>query len=165
MIRYVVGDATRPELTLTRMNLIVHIVNDVGAFGRGFVLPLARAYPLAKSSYKYWYEHRLDPRTETSDPEFELGSVKFVRVADRVEVAHMIAQHGIRTSPPPINYGALERCLDTVAQYARERDAYIHMPRIGCGLSGGTWDRVEQIVEKTLSFVHLTVTVYDLPER
>jgi O-acetyl-ADP-ribose deacetylase (regulator of RNase III) len=185
MIQYVVGDATRPELTpyrgFSRAHLIVHIVNDVGAWGKGFVLALAREYPLAKTSYRYWYEHRSDgqrprlvdtrasdARTETYDPEFKLGSVKFVRVssdveADGIEVAHMIAQHGIGTISPPIRYDALEKCLSAAAEYARDHEMLVHMPRIGCGLAGGSWDRVEQIVEKTMG--DLSVTVYDLPGR
>jgi hypothetical protein len=35
------------------------------------------------------------------------------------------------------------------------------MPRIGCGLAGGTWDKVEPIVLKELA--GLDVFVYDMP--
>lgn len=34
------------------------------------------------------------------------------------------------------------------------------MPRIGCGLAGGTWARVEEVISKTLEGI--PVTVYDL---
>jgi hypothetical protein len=36
------------------------------------------------------------------------------------------------------------------------------MPRIGCSLAGGRWERVESIVRETLCAAGLTVTVYDL---
>jgi hypothetical protein len=35
----------------------------------------------------------------------------------------------------------------------------VHMPRIGCGLAGGTWDRVGPIVDWTLD--RRDVFVYD----
>jgi hypothetical protein len=36
------------------------------------------------------------------------------------------------------------------------------MPRIGCGLAGGTWERVGPLVEETLGRAGVAVTVYDL---
>jgi len=35
------------------------------------------------------------------------------------------------------------------------------MPRIGCGLAGGTWEEVEPLVQEHLA-VDFNVTVYDL---
>jgi hypothetical protein len=36
------------------------------------------------------------------------------------------------------------------------------MPRIGCGLAGGTWDRIEPLIHERLLSAGLHVTVYDL---
>ena len=41
-IRYVTGDATRPEGEGPK--IIVHICNDIGAWGRGFVLALSKRF-------------------------------------------------------------------------------------------------------------------------
>jgi hypothetical protein len=35
------------------------------------------------------------------------------------------------------------------------------MPRIGCGLAGGTWDRIEPLVVSTFITKNIPVTVYD----
>jgi len=35
------------------------------------------------------------------------------------------------------------------------------MPRIGCGLAGGAWTRVEPLIAETLLAADLDVTVYD----
>jgi hypothetical protein len=48
---------------------------------------------------------------------------------------------------------------------ARRAGASIHMPRIGSGLAGGSWEVVEEIVEETLCRQGLRVTVYDLPGK
>jgi len=53
VIAYVVGDATRPEGQGPRV--IVHVCNDIGGWGRGFVLALSRAYPEAERRYRAWH--------------------------------------------------------------------------------------------------------------
>lgn len=76
----------------------------------------------------------------------------------------MIAQHGIRSvrGVPPIRYEALAECLTLVARKADELNASVHMPRIGCGLAGGEWDRIEPITLSSLCERGVLVTVYDL---
>jgi hypothetical protein len=37
------------------------------------------------------------------------------------------------------------------------------MPRIGCGLAGGTWDQIEMIIREELIARNIAVYVYDLP--
>jgi hypothetical protein len=37
------------------------------------------------------------------------------------------------------------------------------MPRIACGLAGGTWDKVEPILQEEVIARGIPVRVYDLP--
>jgi len=55
----------------------------------------------------------------------------------------------------------VETALTTVAEHARELDASVHMPRIGCGLAGGRWEEIEPIIGRTLIKNGVPVTVYD----
>jgi O-acetyl-ADP-ribose deacetylase (regulator of RNase III) len=48
-----------------------------------------------------------------------------------------------------------------VAEKAKELNASVHMPRIGCGLAGGEWSKVEPIIIETLCKNGVEVTVYD----
>lgn len=77
----------------------------------------------------------------------------------------MIAQHGIgRQGPtPPIRCEALRECLSHVRAFAQAQNAFVQMPRIGCGLAGGKWDEVSKIVEEELVSHDLFVLVLDLP--
>jgi O-acetyl-ADP-ribose deacetylase (regulator of RNase III) len=78
----------------------------------------------------------------------------------------MIAQHGFGPSETPrIRYEALEQCLDQVAAKASAERASIHMPRIGTGAAGGSWELIEELVAEKLPGPHTTVTVYDLPPQ
>lgn len=152
-ITYHVGDATDPPM---RPAIIAHVVNDAGAWGAGFVVALSRRWPDAEADYRAWRRH---------GPGFRLGNSRMVAVTeDGLWVANMVAQHGIRRGPdgiPPIRYDALAEALGRAAGSAAHLGAELHMPRIGCGLAGGTWDRVEPIIREAC--VGVPVHVYDLP--
>lgn len=156
-IRYRIGDATAPEGT--RPACIVHIVNDCGRWGAGFVLALNHRWSDPARAYRAWYRGR-----ESND--FGLGAVQLVRVEPDLFVANMIGQHGIataRTTRPPIRYEATARCLAKLASHAARAEASAHMPRIGCGLAGGSWDKIEPLIHTHLCQRGIPVTVYDLP--
>lgn len=146
MIRYVVGDATRPLGQGPRV--IAHVVNTIGAWGAGFVVAVSRRWPEPERDYR-----ELDARP--------LGSVQFVSVGEGIVVANMIAQEGVG-GPRPLRYGALVRCLERVRDYALTHGASLHAPRLGCGLAGGRWQVVEPLIEETLCAHGVDVTVYDL---
>ena len=46
-ISYLVGDATAPKTPGPKM--IVHVCNDIGAWGKGFVMALSRRLPEPES--------------------------------------------------------------------------------------------------------------------
>lgn len=156
-IQYIRGDATDPQADGPR--IIVHVCNDIGGWGRGFVLALSSKWESPEREYREWYKRQ-------SDPPFELGHVLFVEVGSQLWVANMIGQRDTRSRAgrPPVRYEAIREGLSRVADFALEQNASIHMPRIGCGLAGGDWTEVEQIIEETLCGRSINVTVYDLPE-
>ena len=151
-IKFVKGDATLP--IGEGRKLIVHICNDVGGWGKGFVLALSNRWKTPELAYRDWYK--------TKD-KFGLGEVQFIQVEKDLIVVNMIAQHKIksRNNIKPIRYEALEKCLNKVAIYANENGGTVHMPRIGCGLAGGKWEEIEKIINKTLLRKDVSVTVYD----
>lgn len=156
MIQYTLGDATQPT---GRPAIIAHVCNNLGAWGRGFVLALSQRWPSLAASYRqrvHWLDSLRIP---------SLGTVQLVEVDPSLWVANLIAQHGIRTtsSGPPIRYDALAQCLHQLQLLATQHHASVHLPRIGCGLAGGTWDRIEPLIVDALCVHGIAVTVYDLP--
>lgn len=157
-LHYVVGDAVHP--VGTGQKLLVHLCNDIGAWGRGFVLPLAERFPETARRYKAWASGK-DPSP------FALGQVQFVEVLADLTVANLIGQHeiarkGRQLAQPPVRYEAIREGLGHVRQEARRLSASIHMPRIGAGLAGGDWAVIEAIIDEELVDQGLDVTVYDL---
>jgi O-acetyl-ADP-ribose deacetylase (regulator of RNase III) len=156
MIRYVTGDATAQ--CEPGPKIVAHICNDVGGWGRGFVVAISNRWRAPEEAYRRWF-------AEGGDSPFALGEVQFVQVAESVWIANMIGQHDTRTieGVPPVRYDAAEAALLKVAAFAHSRAASVHMPRIGCGLAGGEWGKIEQIIYRTLVEAQVPVFVYDLP--
>jgi len=154
MINYLKGDATLPQAEGTKF--IVHITNDIGVWGAGFVIALSNRFG----------DHPM--RVYQKNP-YELGCVSGVHVGNSTYVLNMTAQHGCgrdRNGRPPIRYNALRECLKKVrmlvSHYEGGRIApSVHMPRIGCGLAGGSWDLIEPIIQEELDGIDVYVYDYD----
>ncbi|MFF0512975.1 macro domain-containing protein [Streptomyces sp. Tu 4128] len=153
-IRYVRGDATVPSVK--GVVVIAHVCNDIGGWGKGFVLALSRRWPEPEAAYRAWHRDR-------ASNDFGLGAAQFVQVERYVWVANLIGQRGTRTGSKgvPVRYDAIDTALGRLADKAAELDASVHMPRIGCGLAGGKWSRVEPLVTGRLARRGIPVTVYD----
>ena len=156
-IRYLAGDATAPAGAGPKV--IVHVCNDLGKWGKGFVLAISKRWKDPERIYKAAF---------ATAPPPALGEVQFVPVEPSITVANVIGQHGIATRAsrtPPVRYGAIRDGLAEVAAHARAIGASVHMPRIGCGLAGGEWARVEPLIVETLCSADIAVTVYDFEAR
>jgi len=156
-IRYLKGNALEPRGG--DQKLIVQVVNDKAMiWGAGFSRQLRNKWPHAQSGFKDW--------VLGAKREFKLGAAHIVRVDDSTTVASLVAQHGFGPADHPrIRYNALATALQQIGEMANNASASIHMPRIGSGLAGGSWEVVEEIVEETLCRRGLKVTVYELPQE
>ena len=157
IITYLKGDATQP--IGDGKKIIAHICNDVGAWGRGFVLALSKQWENPETEYRKWFNKKKS---------LELGEVQFVKVYDYLYVANMIAQHGIllkKNQPPPIRYDALENALEKVVEFVMKVSSStpsVHMPKIGTGLAAGKWELIEPIIQKTLVDKNIKGFIYEL---
>ncbi|OCB76378.1 Appr-1-p processing protein [Flavobacterium piscis] len=152
-IQYRKGDATAPQSENNK--IIVHICNDIGGWGKGFVMAISKRWKKPENQYREWFK---------SKDGFELGKVQFVQVEEDLWVANLIGQHKINKDEngnAPIRYDAIEDGLKEVASFAKESNASVHMPRIGCGLAGGKWEMIEPIILQRLSNNDVEVVVYD----
>jgi O-acetyl-ADP-ribose deacetylase (regulator of RNase III) len=159
-ISYAIGDATAPVGQGRR--IVCHVVNDIGRWGKGFVVAVSAQWPEPEAAYRHWHAGR-------GGNDFALGAVQLVAVGDDLWVANVVGQHGIASRrqagggrEPPVRYDAIEAGLSRLAVEANRLAATVHMPRIGCGLAGGRWELVEPIVQRTLVAGGVGVTVYDL---
>jgi O-acetyl-ADP-ribose deacetylase (regulator of RNase III) len=153
-INYIIGDATHP--VGEGQKIIVHVSNDVGGWGRGFVLALSKRW---KEPEKLYREQKT----------YVLGKIEMIRVEPDICVVNMIAQHDVKptlvpfgkgfTTVPPIRYDALKECLKTINDIAVRTNSTIHAPKFGAGLAGGKWSEIEKIIKEVVT---VDVTIYNL---
>ena len=159
-ILYIKGDATIPFGNGNKV--ITHICNNVGGWGRGFVLALSQRWKLPEEAYRQ-YQTALGYHNRKLK---KLGKLtgENLRLSSYTCVANMIGQNNlsIRNGVPPIRYDAVQACLKKVADFALQTQSSVHMPRIGCGLAGGKWEIIEKIINEELISKNISVTVYDL---
>lgn len=156
-IAYLQGDVLRPRGTGPRMVLM--LVNDAARrWGGGLAHTAARRFPGAQDAFSTWISGL--PRRE------RLGQALFTDVGNGVTLASLVAQEGYGASNAPrVRYTALSRALARVAEEAARLGASVHMPRLGAGGAGGSWDVVEGIVTDLLVDRDIPTTVYELPPR
>lgn len=156
-IQYRKGDATRP--VGDGQKVIVHVCNDIGAWGAGFVMALSKRWKQPEEEYR-------------KQPKYNLGSYDLVKVEDDTYVCNLIGQENTKSRVkqgglPPVRYVAIEKGLQALARVLstinQDGDGQfsIHMPMIGSGLAGGNWKIIERIIEVTLCDAGLPVTVYE----
>ena len=155
-ISYLKGDASLP---LEENTLIIHVVNLLGLWGKGFVLSLSKQFPSAKKEYLKWSKDK---------ERFRLGEAQFVCVGQQkpIFIANMLAQKGVRKnykdSTTYIDYDALRLCLKKVARFSLVNRLSIQMPKIGSGLAGGDWREIEKIINEELIYHKIKCSVFEL---
>lgn len=136
-----------PEKTIV---LIPHVVNNIGLWGSGFVVPLGDKHPKSRDKYLEAFNH----------DGLNLGTSQMV-IADTgdVIVANMCAQQGVVSAdnPHPLKYAALVHCMEFVAHWIAtnknwlqrsDKSFQIHAPRFGSDRAGGNWTFITALINE-----------------
>jgi O-acetyl-ADP-ribose deacetylase (regulator of RNase III) len=128
--------------------------------GSGVALSIMTKWPCVKKAYSNWH----NVGESIISGAFELGNVQFVKVANGITVANMIAQHDIITNTKgimPLRYEELEKCLLKVAKKAKEYNATIHIPYLmGADRAGGDWSIIEEMIRKEFDRIEVRIYKY-----
>jgi len=148
MIHYVKGDATRPD-TRTGV-LLCHVVNDIRAWGAGFTRAVTARWPHVEEAYRA--------------AGLRLGETQIVAAARNVYVANICAQAGLASAleRTPLRYDALQAGLLYAAGWCDGTGFSAHMPKLGAGLAGGDWSRIELLIKAAFGRCPRPVWVYAL---
>lgn len=150
-VTYVRGDATQPVGEGLRW--IAHVVNDKAKRwgGRGFAQSLSRKFPGAAQDFHEWM----------SSERHALGEVHVSAVDPALAIASLVAQAGYGESAKPrLRYGPLQAALSQLVRMAAAAGASLHMPLIGAGQAGGSWETIRQLLHETVADSGVAVTVY-----
>lgn len=158
MLKYVKGDLIKAAQN-GEVTIIAHCCNCFNTMGSGIAPQIAKAFPDAKEA---------DDETMRADYDklgtFTMSVTEFEE--HDVIVYNLYGQYGFgnrQSGVIDLNYYYLTKALEEMREdllYSGEQDSKIGFPKIGCGLAGGDWKVVSQIIETI--FDGFDVTIYEL---
>lgn len=143
--KYIKGDITETEL-----KYIAHGVNCQNKMGSGVAKALFTKWSRVKSEY-----HMVSNKC--------LGRVSLVGYPD-VTIFNCFTQYNYGYDGNKyVNYAAIVNCFTFMKNLIPNigQDIRLAIPKIGCGLAGGDWNIVEQLINDTVGD-DLEIWVYEL---
>lgn len=143
------------DVLKTETDIVCHQVNCKAVMGAGIAKQIRALYPELYDGYvKYSRNLKCGPQL--------LGHVYFYE-ADKYVIANCYGQNTFGRTGVHTNYFALETCFKTVKEYSEQHNLKtIAMPyNIGCGLAGGDWNVVLDMIIKVFKNSNLTVKIVE----
>ena len=129
--------------------VIVHGCNCFNTMGSGIAKQIKRRYPKA---------YTVDQATRKGD-RGKLGRFSQAIIDDHdVIIVNAYTQYRYGRDKVHVDYDALKTVISRICVDIRE--GTIAMPKIGCGLAGGDWDVVSEILESVSEKYGRTFHVY-----
>lgn len=156
-LKEIVGNALKPAKR-NGTRIVAHVVPDINVVwgGGGF------ASQVRKTHTNVFERFRADVAMHGGHP--KLGSIYRGEIDDETLVVHMVAQHGIGPSREQrLRYAALGQCLTQLCEVAQQKHATVHMPRIGTGYGGASWNIVRELITIELVDKGVETSVYQRP--
>lgn len=151
MIEYRKGDV----LKIGTEDIIVHGCNCFQSFGAGIANQIAGMYPEAYMA-DLSYRTRGD-KTKLGEFSYWTGPCRGSKGGD-ITIVNMYTQYTYSLDKIDVEYWAIEKGMRDL--HTRFWDRTISMPKIGCGLAGGDWGRVSEILDDV--FEDRQIMVYEL---
>lgn len=131
-------------------DIIVHGANCQNEMGAGIAKLIKQNFPQA---------YMADLKTTKSDKN-KLGTITFATIIPtNLIVVNAYIQYHYKGSGDKVDYDAFRTCMKLIAKkFPRNK---IGMPKIGSGLAGGDWNKIENIIKKELKDLDVTIVEYD----
>ena len=150
----------------THCNIICHQVNCQGVMGHGIAKQVKEKYKGVFNEYKRYCDAHADNRGAMLgealiiDIDYGAAVLDWLVDKERKYIANIFGQltygTGLRT-----DYKALVLGLEVVANFAKEHNLSVAIPyKIGCGLAGGDWNKVNILIEGVFAGTGIEVLMY-----
>ena len=122
------------DITKIRSGIIAHQVNTKRIMGAGLALKLKRQYPLMFQEY------------QKAIP--SLGKMLVTKVTNELYIACLYGQQTL-FEKQNTDYDSLRKAMIALQEFADGIGKQVYLPyRIGCGLAGGEWAIVCDIIQE-----------------
>ena len=154
-LTFVLGDAVK-ALQNKEVDFLMHCCNAQGVMGAGIAKQIKEAFPSTYRAYDAYCQAG------------KYSEVLLGNIIIESRVINAIAQFKLGTSRRQVHYGALSSCVAQVVRSAELYHAGSTMRKIKvavpylmcCGLAGGNWTVVEEILQSLPN--HIDLIVYKL---
>jgi len=133
-----------------KFDVIAHGANCKQVMGAGIALQIKRQFP---DVYQKDYQ---DIRTPTQ----RWGDYTSITYSNGKKVLSVFNLYTQYSPGPDLDYTALELSLKKLAKNIKP-NSKIGLPQIGCGIGGGNWLKVKEIIQRVLSEHDVTIVIYD----
>lgn len=145
------------DLFTAKCDIIAHGCNCSGGFGSGVAGQIAKRWPRVREAYLQKYQKS----------GWKLGEIQLVFSTNDLElpiIANIATQEDFGYDGQLyVDYKAVKTGLNKVFKYCNEHNLSVALPKIGCGLAGGDWDKVYQIIQTLSSkYPSVAIEVYEL---
>lgn len=141
------------DLLASNCTVIAHGCNCFNTMGSGIARAIRARYPLS---------YEADCQTVRGDAS-KLGTFTMCAYPDR-RIFNLYTQYRFGTKEMHLDYEALVAALvemrTTLDEHDPEHNEIVGLPRIGCGLAGGNWKDVEELIDTV--FPNRTIHIYTL---
>lgn len=142
----------------SKADVIAHQTNCAGVMGAGVALQIKEQL-LAEGEYiKYVGLCNYAPSKEL------LGGMQLLKTKDHRLVANLFGQNRPQSSGVATDYDALRKAINALHRWAKYNLFSVAVPGLlGCGLAGGDWKVVRQLLEEIFSDddVSLEIVYFD----
>ncbi len=155
MIQYINGNILDAE-----ENIIVQSVNHQGKMGSGLARQIVSKWPEINTPDSMY-------QTMCKNMTFEdirsNGSIVWYAIDENKKVACIFGQDKYGRDKQYTDYLALGNGFETVRNLAKHYSMSVAIPSaIGCGLGGGLWDIVKEMIENCFSYApEVNVSIYE----
>lgn len=126
------------DLLKSNKNVIAHGCNCQGSMGAGIAKQIKEQYPKA-------YEKYVKACSEYSADDL-LGRVQYVEINNTFYIANLFTQKYYGRLHNGLDYDVFKKCMDKLIGDCAKNHIFLGIPKIGCGLAGGDWNRCEDII-------------------
>lgn len=137
--------------------IVVHGCNCKGVMGSGLAKAVAAKYPAVFAVYRSKFEQsglhlgEVQLCGQQGEEPFRRHIDAFVEgLPSDLVVANAMTQYNFGTHVRQVDYEAVFAAFSRIRLLARDMDAIVWVPEIGCGLGGGEWPEVAKAIKAAL---------------
>lgn len=143
-LKYLVGTAAEPKSGDNRV--ILNIVDKSGEVEETLFKKIETKWPKVKESYRGWFRGQV---------KFTLGETQTVQIQSDTVIINCLAKENNK-----VDLAALSKCLTSVGREIELTRSNIHMDKLA-----EDWDKVEEIITKTILSKGLSLNVYSIDNK